>query len=497
MNRIFLFLLLGFIFQIGSFAKSKPTLFTIGDSTVKNGRGDGAGGLWGWGDPISQFFDTTKISVVNQALGGTSSRTYQTKGLWDEVLSQLKPGDFVLMQFGHNDNGPINDTIRARGTINGVGDEFKEIDNLMTGQHESVHSYGWYIRKIVRETKAKGATPIIITPIPRNDWENGKIKRTPDSYPKWAMEVAVQEKIKFVDLNKLMSDKLDTYGEEKVTGRFFYSRDHTHTSAEGAVLAASLIVEQIKASPKIKLNQFLLKESKVVFPVKKRVFIIGDSTVANGNDTIVGWGHELPAFFDTSRVTILNKARGSRSSRTFLNEGLWKEILPQIRKGDFVLLQFGHNDSAKPDAEKFRGSLRGTGDETQIVTKPDGTQETVHTYGWYMKRYIQDTKDKGAVPVVFSQIPRNEWPQGKVERVSDSYGKWAKEAANQTNAYFIDLNELVARKYEKLGPVQVKTFFPGDHTHTNKAGAELNARTVAEGIKSLNNCGLKAYLEIK
>jgi lysophospholipase L1-like esterase len=497
MNRIFLFLLLGFICQIGSSAKSKPSLFTIGDSTVKNGRGDGAGGLWGWGDPLSQFFDTTRINVVNQALGGTSSRTYQTKGLWDEVLRKLKRGDFVLMQFGHNDNGPINDTIRARGTINGIGDEFKEIDNLMTGQHESVHSYGWYIRKIVRETKAKGAIPIIITPIPRNDWENGKIKRTPDSYPKWAMEVAVQEKIKFVDLNKLMSDKLDTYGEEKVTGRFFYSRDHTHTSAEGAILAASLIVEQIKATHKVKLNKFLLKEPKVVFPVKRRIFIIGDSTVANGNDTIVGWGHELPAFFDTSRVTILNKARGGRSSRTFLNEGLWKDILPQIQKGDFVLMQFGHNDSAKPDSEKFRGSLRGTGDETQIVTKPDGTQETVHTYGWYMKKYIQDTKDKGAVPVVFSQIPRNEWPQGKVERVSESYGKWAKQATDQTNAFFVDLNELVARKYEKLGAANVKLFFPSDHTHTNKTGSELNARTVAEAIKSLKDCGLKAYLDIK
>ncbi len=404
MNRILLFILLGFIFQIGASAKSKPTLFTIGDSTVKNGRGDGAGGLWGWGDPISQFFDTTKINVVNQALGGTSSRTFQTKGLWDEVLKQLKPGDFVLMQFGHNDNGPINDTIRARGTFNGVGDEFKEIDNLMTTQNESVHSYGWYIRKFVRETKTKGATPIIITPIPRNDWENGKIKRTPESYPKWAMEVAVQEKIKFVDLNKLMSDKLDTYGEEKVTGRFFYSRDHTHTSAEGAVMAASLIVNEIKALPKIKLNKFLLKEPNVVFPVKRRVFIIGDSTVANGNDTIVGWGRQLPAFFDTSRVTILNKARGGRSSRTFINEGLWKEILPQIQKGDFVLMQFGHNDSAKPDAEKYRGSLLGTGDETQIVTKPDGTQETVHTYGWYMKKYIQDTKEKGAVASVGAMV---------------------------------------------------------------------------------------------
>ena len=497
MNRILLFLLLGFICQIGSSAKSKPTLFTIGDSTVKNGRGDGAGGLWGWGDPISQFFDTTKINIVNQALGGTSSRTYLTKGLWDEVLKQLKTGDFVLMQFGHNDNGPLNDTLRARGTINGVGNESEEIDNLMTKQHETVHSYGWYIRKVVRETKAKGATPIIITPIPRNDWENGKNKRTPNSYPQWAMEVAVQEKVPFIDLNKMMSEKLDGFGESGVTGKYFYSRDHTHTSAEGSVLAASLVIDGLRGLSKSAIAGYLLKDPKIIFPVKRRVFIIGDSTVANGNDSIVGWGRELPAFFDTSRVAIINKARGGRSSRTFLNEGLWKEILPQIRKGDFVLMQFGHNDGARPDAEKSRGSLRGTGEETQEVTKPDGSKEIVHTYGWYMRKYLQDTKDLGATPIVFSQIPRNEWPGGRVERVSESYGKWSKESAAQTDAFFVDLNELVALKYEAFGAAKVKAFFPGDHTHTNLAGAILNAKTVAEGIKSLRKCELGAFIELK
>jgi len=290
-----------------------------------------------------------------------------------------------------------------------------------------------------------------------------------------------------------MSDKLDLAGENQVTGKYYYSRDHTHTSADGAKLSSSLVIEGIKASPKCKLNHFLLKNPKVIFPVKKRVFIIGDSTVANGNDSIVGWGRELPAYFDTSRVIIINKARGGRSSRTFHTEGLWNEILPQLQKGDFVLMQFGHNDSARPDAEKFRGSLRGTGDEIQEVTKPDKSLETVHTYGWYMKKYIRETQAKGAVPIVFSQIPRNEWPAGKVERVSESYGKWAKEATDQTNAFFIDLNELVARKYEGLGKDSIKKFFPGDHTHTNLSGAKLNARTVTEGIKALRKCELSAY----
>jgi lysophospholipase L1-like esterase len=247
-------------------SKPKPTLFIIGDSTVKNGKGDGAGGQWGWGDLIGHYFNISKITLINKALGGTSSRSFITRGLWDEVLRQLKPGDYVLMQFGHNDGGPVNDTLRARGTIKGTGEETEEIDNLITKKHEVVHSYGWYIRKMVLEAKEKGAYPVVVTLIPRNDWKDGKIIRTPGSYRDWAITVAREEKVPYVDLNKSMSVKLDTYGQDKVTGLFFLSRDHTHTTGEGAQLAAKLIVESIKSLKKCRLRKFLGPEpEKEVF----------------------------------------------------------------------------------------------------------------------------------------------------------------------------------------------------------------------------------------
>src|SRR2546421_434880 len=77
-----------------------PTLWLIGDSTVRNGQDTGNNGQWGWGNPIAAYFDTGRINVQNWALGGTSSRTFQTIGRWDKVLSQIKSGDFVIMQFG-------------------------------------------------------------------------------------------------------------------------------------------------------------------------------------------------------------------------------------------------------------------------------------------------------------------------------------------------------------------------------------------------------------
>ena len=78
----------------------KPVIYVVGDSTVKNGSGKGDGGLWGWGDYLYQKFDTSKISVKNFAIGGRSSRTFITEGRWDNILERLKPGDYVIIQFG-------------------------------------------------------------------------------------------------------------------------------------------------------------------------------------------------------------------------------------------------------------------------------------------------------------------------------------------------------------------------------------------------------------
>jgi lysophospholipase L1-like esterase len=462
---------------------NKPTLFMIGDSTVKNGKGNGAGGLWGWGDFIGQFLDTTKINVENHALGGTSSRTFQDKGLWNTVLNKLKKGDYVLIQFGHNDDGAINDSLRARGTIKGIGNETQEIDNILTKKHEIVHSYGWYIQKVIREAKSKGAIPIVCSPIPRNDWKDGKVPRNDTSYGLWAKQIAEKEKVTFINLNEKMALEMEKSSEEKVTGTYFYKKDHTHTSAKGAVLSASIIIKELKNS-KNSLKNYILKNPKIVLPVKNKVFLIGDSTMAdNGNPDAVGWGVVFPKYCDTTRIEVINKAKGGRSSRTFDYEGLWDEVKNQLQPGNFVLIQFGHNDAGAVDKEKFRGSLKGSGDETQEVIRPDGSKEIVHTFGWYMTKFIREAKAKGAIPIVLSLTPRNEWPNDKVERRTDTYIKWSKEIAEKENVFYIDLSEAVAQKYEALGKEKVKVFFPKDHTHTGIEGADLNALTAAECIK--------------
>jgi len=189
-----------------------PSLFLIGDSTVRNGRADGANGQWGWGEPIVNFFDKTKINVVNRAIGGLNSCTYLTLWHWDRVLTILKPGDFVIMQFGHNDSGPLDDKMCARGTLPGMDEETREIDHPITNKHEVVHTYGWYLRRFIADTRAKQGTPIVCSPVPRKIWKDGKIARNSGNYGKWAAGVARSEG---VGLKGLKDNPLSHYFSNK------------------------------------------------------------------------------------------------------------------------------------------------------------------------------------------------------------------------------------------------------------------------------------------
>ena len=236
------------------------------------------------------------------------------------------------------------------------------------------------------------------------------------------------------------------------------------------------------------------KQNKKPLPT---LFIIGDSTVNNSDQGMQGWGNVIADYFDKTKITVVNRARGGRSSRTFYTEELWAKVLAELKPGDFVLMQFGHNDGGSLDTDRARGSLKGTGQETQDVTiEATGKKETVHTYGWDMRKFISDNKAKGAMPIVLSPVPRNIWKDGKVERMADSYGGWAAEVARGEKVLFVDLNEITAAKYEKQGEAVVgpKYFTPKDHTHTSPAGARLNAESVIEGLKSLKNDPLKRFI---
>lgn len=238
---------------------------------------------------------------------------------------------------------------------------------------------------------------------------------------------------------------------------------------------------------------------KILNPKLPTLFIVGDSTLKS-NAPLRGWGQELAQFFDSSKINVVNRAIGGRSSRTFINEGRWDKVLADLKKGDFVIIQFGHNDVGKYDdpAAKERPSLHGEGEETVEVTKLNGTKETIHTFGWYLRKYGNDAKAKGATVIFCSMVPHKDWENGKILRKeSETFVKWTENAARASGAAFINLNEIVALEFQNLGQEKVESLFADKRTHSTPAGALLNAEAVVSGLRGLKKPKLEKYLSAK
>lgn len=225
------------------------------------------------------------------------------------------------------------------------------------------------------------------------------------------------------------------------------------------------------------------------------LWIIGDSTVKLGAPIGKGWGEVISPLFDPAKIRVVNRAIGGRSTRTFITDGRWDKIIAEMRPGDFVIMQFGHNDSSpineKPPVDKMtraRGTIRDNSDATvDIINVLTGKPEIVHSYGRYLRFFIDTAKLKGAAAsIVCSPIPHKTWTaDGHIERVDQTWGLWARQAADQAGGLFLDLNEIIARGYEKIGPEAVAPMFADERTHTTAAGADFNARAVVAGLRGL------------
>ncbi len=267
------------------------------------------------------------------------------------------------------------------------------------------------------------------------------------------------------------------------------------------VIFASLstITAQTKDDARPVVDDSKTTPDKVLNSKLPTLWIVGDSTLRS-DAPLRGWGQELGQFFDQAKINVVNRAIGGRSSRTFQVEGRWDKIMAELKPGDFVIVQMGHNDVGKYDdpAAKDRPALHSEGDETAEVTRLDGKKETVHSFGWYMRKYGNDAKSKGATAIFCSMVPHKDWANGKITRKeSETFVKWTQNAANVTGAAYIDLNEIVALEFERLGPDKVEPLFGDKRTHSTPAGAFLNAQMVVAAIKALNKPNLTKYLSTK
>ena len=506
---------------------NNPVLFLVGNSTMRTGtRGNGDNGQWGWGFYAHEYYDDSKITVENHALGGTSPRTFYND-LWAPVVAAVRPGDYVFLELGHNDNGPI-DSIRARSSYRpegrlSVADDSISIYNKVRKKQETVYTFGGYTRRFINEVRERGGIPVLFTLTPRNAYEaDGKtIQRKLSDFTPAIFAIGREMCVPVIDLNDLSARKLEQYGPWKTDYHFYL--DKIHSSAFGAMMNARSAAEGVAMStdPQLKRLRSFLNDN--VTPKrcdqkreqgKPMVFLCGDSTGKNEDkkpDGMWGWGSQGYTVFDAKKCVFQNQAKAGRSTRTYLDEGRWEEVYNSLQPGDYVFIQFGHNDIGGIDKQKERGVIACAQDTSHVYhMQSSGKNKVIYSFGWYIKKMVRDAQEKGAIPIVLSFTPRNEWHEGKgevrgtfypvnekqgrqyIERRNDRYiPQWDKQIADECGCAFIDVHNLTADALDKLGKDKAAAYFNHDHTHTSLKGAQLNAQSVAKGLKAIKHPAAK------
>jgi len=225
---------------------------------------------------------------------------------------------------------------------------------------------------------------------------------------------------------------------------------------------------------------FALPLFALMLPPKKKIklFIAGDSTASIKEVKAYpenGWGMPFVYFWD-STVTVVNKAKNGRSTSSFQAEGLWKQIMNEASEGDYVFIQFGHND--------------------EVPTKKTAT--TPEQFKNNLKKFVTETREKKAIPVLLTSMARRKFDSaGKIVGTHDEYMSITRAVAAEENIVLLDMDILTQQLYQQLGPDNSALLFmqlkPGEHpnhpkgkddnTHFNELGARLVAQLVLKEIR--------------
>ena len=216
-------------------------------------------------------------------------------------------------------------------------------------------------------------------------------------------------------------------------------------------------------------------------PAPPTIYLIGDSTMANKAGTPEenperGWGQALQQYFNPA-VKVENHAVNGRSSKSFIEEDRWKKVLETLQKGDYVFIQFGHND------QKYKDPKRYTNPTT--------------TYYHNLSRFVQETREKGATPILLTSIARRNYNEfGTLQDTHGLYPLIVRQVANDLDVFFIDHLYATENIVRELGEEASKEIYlwyaPGEHkrwpdghqdnTHLSPKGADRYAKIVTEAI---------------
>lgn len=428
----------------------------IGDSTQTDNAGYGRGFC-------ANF--TAEIDCVNMAKGGSSTMTFRRDGLWEKSLATHP--DYMVIQFGHNDM----------------------VSPAHADREVPIDDYDKNLRNFIYDARQNKIKPILVTPLTRRYFGmDGKVHSDLTAYSERMKQVATALKVPLIDLQTESIAYLDSIGEAKGIELGITKKDNdgktvpdkTHLNWEGSYVFGRMVAVDLgKAAPE--LAKYVLPKraelpSEGVLAMKVyrgepfKIVMVGDSTVALQG----GWGPGFCAVL-TPNVTCVDLALNGRSSKSFIDEGAWKKALDE--KGQYYFIQFGHNDQ-KPDPSRH--------------TDPQTT------FKENLKKYIQESRAIGAIPVVFSPLTRRNYKDGKLaEDGLEQYQEAAKQVAAEEKVTFIDLLHLSRNLLQNMTQEQADIYNAGNHpdaaaenksaakpdrTHLNEKGKEVFGRLVADNL---------------
>jgi lysophospholipase L1-like esterase len=427
----------------------------IGDSTQTDNAGYGRGFCANL---------TSAVDCINMAHGGASTKTFRADGYWSKALV-TKP-DYMLIQFGHNDMQSADHNARQT----------------------TMAEYEQNLRAFVEEARSAGIHPILVTPLTRRYFgDDGKIHSDLLAHAETMKRVAESMHVPLTDLQAESIAYLDEVGPTAgqalgITKKDSDGRtipDKTHLNWQGSYVFGRIVAVDLgKAVPSLepyvrKNAASLPAEGQLAMRVIRqetfKIVLVGDSTVAEEG----GWGPGLCASV-TGNVTCIDLAKNGRSSKSFIDEGLWAKALAE--RGQYYFIQFGHNDGKPKQA---------------LHTDPETT------FSANLHRYISDVRQLGGIPILVTPLSRRNYEDGTL--IQDDLSEYAaamRKVAGKDDVTLVDLygmsrhllqgmNQEAADQFDAAGhpdASQENGVAKPDRTHLNEHGKQVFGRFVADNV---------------
>lgn len=491
--------------------ESAIKVFLAGDSTVKD-YGD-SNNIGGWGEFIVNYF-TDEVQVVNKAEGGRSIRSYLNQGRLDEIINQGKKGDYVFIQFGHNDARTDENAYIEHSVVLGDPDEdgiYPTIPGVKTATPQRIidfyatdaypykdtfysydtGSFKWYYKQYIDKIRKADMIPVIITPVCRVFFDaEGKI--TPhfgedNGYVEAVKQVAQETNCNMVDMYEITKDLYESYGVMTTQTLHHVKEDGTmdltHYNKFGANLIASKM-SQALSQQNIAIAKDTKNSSVAVSKVEDlktaNLFVLGDGGKGNEDSYKVytdSFGAKIGDYF-VDKITTYDLTVPDAGAKSYLNTEEYASFKENLKEGDYVMLCFGKNESNKQGSDYLNESA---------------FKEFV------FDNYVKPVMDAKAIPIIITPYVDAKFSQGEVMDTIGAYDDKLKEIVVENSLYFVDITAQSTQLYNSMGVDGSKVLNPiGKKGIDRNSLSEFGAYTVAKAIVSsmkYSSATLKNYID--